>query len=335
VAACTWAGLLVLWLLNWVPYRYFNIKLQRLLSLIPVMEIAWAVVQTLLWREQSITGVEGPDYLIYLASIFNCACIGTLFGCLIAVSRGLGILRGSLRTIEGRKVWVQVVMLILATGVYDLFGGFLLFFLVIMYVVILRFIFASIVENLGQLSSQLAIVRSLEINANSSPVALKIRMYKKFQLTMIIFLAVDVIFQLWATIFLRQTPWVEVAISQTIFVLTVSSVYLTFRMRPFVPFVYRVLGHEEDENMEQNRVGGRFGRPSRSRELPLMLDVGTSLWRPGRPLPSLSPDANFSGLDAEASPIYLVVPPSQKSGATMVARAVYDFPVKFQEVESL
>jgi len=274
--------------------------------------------------------LAGPDYLTYLGDFFNCICTGVLFGSFIAVSKGVGITKATLR--DARRVWVLIALLMIATGVYETFGGFLLFFLVIIYVLILRFIFAAIVENLAQLGSQLAIVRSMDVQSTVSPVHIKIKMFKKFQLTMIIFLAVDVIFQLWATIFLRSTPWVEVAINHTIYVLTVGIVYLTFRMRPFVPYVYRVIGHEEAENLELIRERGLTR--DRSRELPLMLDVGTSLWRPGRPYPSLSPDANFTGLGADASPIFLVKNPSAKSGGVMVARTVYDFSMKsYQDPE--
>lgn len=321
ISGCIWAALFVLWCLNWVPYRYFNVQLQRILSLIPLANIVLAITETLEWREKSRIGME-TEYLTYLVQVANCISTGVLFGCLVCISKGYGITKGSLR--DARRVWVLVVLLMIATGVYESFGGFLLFFLVITYILVLRFVFAAIVENLSMLASQLALLRSVELRMAQFPVQLKMRMFKKFQLTMIVFLAVHVIFQLWATIFLRSTPWVEAAMDQTIYLLTVSAVYLTFRMRPFVPFVYRVLGREEAEHHS----------PRRS-ELPLMLEVGTSLWRPGRPCPSLSPDANFAGLSAESFPIYLVKCPSSKSGGTMIAEPVRLYPSKsLGEMES-
>jgi len=54
--------------------------------------------------------------------------------------------------------------------VYKYFHGFVLFFLVIMYVFVLRYIFAAIVENSQALLAQLQLIRRVDIDATSTPV---------------------------------------------------------------------------------------------------------------------------------------------------------------------
>ena len=58
--------------------------------------------------------------------------------------------------------------------------------------------------------------------ADASPAEEKLDMLKKFQTVVVIYICVDVIFHLWAQIFLIRVPWVEDMVEQMILMLTLQ-----------------------------------------------------------------------------------------------------------------
>jgi hypothetical protein len=243
------------------------------------------------------------------------------------------ITRGRLGNYEFKRLAAMVFLLMLSKAIYSWINGFVLFFLVIMYVLMLRFIFASIVENTTLLSNQIGVLRTVpSLNVSKTPVWVKQKMYKRFQIAMVVFISVDVIFHLWATIFLSATPWVEDTMEHFISALLVISVGYTFAMRPFNPFFFRVVrdqslhtwnpvtevydgqrsGEGNSNNSGTSSNAGSIwssitsGKPRKSSLLitGLQSDAeepapsGPYMWRPGMPvpkMPSLSqPESWFS-----------------------------------------
>jgi hypothetical protein len=334
VTAAMWSALAMIWVWNWFRYRWFNIHLQRLITIVPVSKALISLSFLFYWREGSITG-QFPSNWAWSNYIFAVLDLGAFFGSLLVIAKGWMITRGRFTKFEIRRVTAMIFLLMLSKAIYTWFNGFVLFFLVIMYVLMLRYIFASIVDNTTVLSNQIGVLRSIPtLNVTNTPVWLKQQMYKRFQVAMVVFISVDVIFHLWATIFLSSTPWVEDTMDHLISALLVISVGYTFAMRPFNPFFFRVVRGDQAalawESVPSESVSVSSSRgPSRlwglrdlskSRKSPLLMSPGTQsdepeetmfgsyMWRPGMPIPKMpnpaDPESWFSwflGLDSSDS----------------------------------
>jgi len=232
-------------------------------------------------------------------------------------------------------------------------NGFVLFFLVIMYVLMLRYIFSSIVENTTHLSNQIAILRTVPtLNITKTPVWQKQKMYKRFQVAMVLFISVDVIFHLWATIFLSATPWVEDAMEHFISALMVLCVGYTFAMRPFNPFFFRVVRDQsvntwnpvETYDTDESQIGSTTqsrtlwnkrkssflitGPLSDANDEPQILRPYT--WHPGMPVPKMPsashPESWFSwflGLDTNESGPGIIVENPASDSSDHVSRRLF------------
>jgi hypothetical protein len=127
-----WGIFALVWTGNWFLYRKFNIKLQRLVTGVPLVHCFVALFQLMEWTTKSRTGVESPE-LKWAAFFLVCVAKGVFFGALLVIGKGWGITRGSLSAFDMRRIFVMTVMLIVANGIIAQYQGFLLFFLVVMY----------------------------------------------------------------------------------------------------------------------------------------------------------------------------------------------------------
>lgn len=322
VAIVAWSLLLVAWCANWLRYRFFNIKLQRAITSVPFIQIAVSIASMFYWRERSSTGYE-PEALYITMFMLSCLSKGIFFICLVFIGKGWGITRNQLGTQELKRIWGMIILLMVAQGVYSKFKGFLLFFLVIMYVLILRYIFASIVENSSTLHTQHQLVRNLNVTNNSSPtpVSIKLQMFKKFQVAMVIYISVDVIFHLWATIFLQSTPWIEDMMEHAITALMAIGVGVALHLRPFNPNFYRIVG---DGSEASDFVSSG----------PCEFNAMYQLWQPGMSVPPILDADNPWKMGLESRPIYLIENPLNPNASRTIKNVVIAKPL-YHETPSL
>src|SRR4051812_31593456 len=152
-----------------------------------------------------------------------------LFTCLVLLSIGWAITRPALTDWERRRLTALLLLLVFSYALYTAMHGFFLFFLVILYVVTLRFMFAAITANNGMLLNQLHLLRRLDNDTSRAPVSQKLQLFKRLQISLVVYISAAVIFNLWATIFLRNTPWVEDAIEFVLQVLMALAVGFSVR----------------------------------------------------------------------------------------------------------
>jgi len=55
-AAVGWGILTLLWCINWWRYRFFNVKLQRVITVVPLVKMTVALANLYYWRAESSTG---------------------------------------------------------------------------------------------------------------------------------------------------------------------------------------------------------------------------------------------------------------------------------------
>jgi len=88
-----WAVLSVAWCANWVRYWPWNIKLQRVLTLFPLVKGVKAVVLTMYWKEASRSGYF-PSSFDWPMVFANTAVQLTMLGCVFLIASGWMITRG-------------------------------------------------------------------------------------------------------------------------------------------------------------------------------------------------------------------------------------------------
>jgi len=133
----------------------------------------------------------------------------------------------------------------------------------------------------------------------------------------VVYMSVDLIFHLWAAIFLATTPWVEDAMDHVLAALLAIVVGYSLAMRPFNPYYYRIVNDEGVSNTTSNfavmsprspEPGGGLLSPLSSRQASSsgrdpLLPAGVSseieeedgapvqlMWQPGMPVPKLPSD---------------------------------------------
>jgi len=349
VTAALWSSLLMIWTWNWFRYRWFNVRLQKLISIVPTSKALISCTLLFYWREGSETG-QFPVNWARANYVMSVVDLGCFFGSLLMVAKGWMITRGALHTFEVRRVSAMIFLLMVSKALYIWVNGFVLFFLVIMYVLMLRYIFSSIVENTTNLSNQIAILRTIpNFNISKTPVWTKQKMYKRFQVAMVVYISVDVIFHLWATIFLSATPWVEDAMEHFISALMVMCVGYTYAMRPFNPFFFRVVRDQSlatwnpigetyetevsQRSTQQNSIWSKrksslliSGPQSDANEEPQ--SSRPYMWRPGMPVPKMPSPSDpkswfswFLGLDTnDSGPGIIIENPADDSTENMSRR---------------
>jgi len=103
-------------------------------------------------------------------------------------------------------------------------------------------------------------------------------MYKKLQISLVIYISVDVIFRLWAAIFLIDTPWVADTMEHFSQLFLVFIVGYSFGMRPFNPFYYRIQSEGTGSNPQSSNQGDNDG--DENFESPDRFNLATLLYRP-------------------------------------------------------
>jgi uncharacterized membrane protein YgcG len=246
-----WAALALIWVYNWWRYRFFNIKIQVILTFVPITRFVISCISRFYWVQASRTG-RWPTNLAWAQWSVGVFYTAVFFGCMLLISKGWMITRGPFTKTEKQRVFGLLLLLILSDIFFGIFGGFFLFFLVIMYVIILRLVFSSIVEVTQALTTQLHLVRQIERETEHTPVFVKLRMFKRFQVAIVVYMSVDLIFHLWAAIFLASTPWVEDAMDHILAAILAVVVGYSLAMRPFNPYYYRIVNDEGVSNTTSN-----------------------------------------------------------------------------------
>jgi type II secretory pathway component PulF len=71
VTTAIWALFAILWTGNWFLYRGFNVKLQRLITVVPVVHSLVALFQLMQWMTKSQSGLESPELYVSLTALHS------------------------------------------------------------------------------------------------------------------------------------------------------------------------------------------------------------------------------------------------------------------------
>jgi len=234
VFMCMWAGVGALWLLNWLCQLRRSKPLHRMMGLAPVMQAAANGFLMTYWREMSATGVESLG--LYLGTLLVTGCAtATLLSLLVLVSKGYNITRPTLLRVEWRAVLVMASVFIIAYFTWQLMDGsfFFLFLLILVYILVLRFLFASIAANLRLLQFQIRFVhnaRPAEPVSRSLPMR-QFMAIRRFRAALAMFLGLYIMLHVWSMMALERSPWVEYLMVQGCTWMFVSYMLAAFRLQ--------------------------------------------------------------------------------------------------------
>jgi hypothetical protein len=182
-AVCTaiWFVISTVWTMNWFLYRHFNVSLQRMMTLVPLCLLLISIFSLINWREVSRTG-KATKGLGYVSRLLECITIGVVSLILMLTAQGWQITKTHLDRVDRRRLIVMVTLLSVSQETYKLVGGLLLFFLVLVYILVFRYMFTSIAAICALLANQQSILRStVGVNLRTTPAWTKLQMMKRFQ----------------------------------------------------------------------------------------------------------------------------------------------------------
>lgn len=229
---------------------------------------------------------------------------GALLGSLLLIALGWGITRHALPPVDRKRGLFLVIGFSVAEATFDAAGGFFLFVVVCLYLVLIRFIIMSVIERTRQISAQLQLLKHAGVDIQGSPGFQKLHMFKRVQAATLAFVCCDVILRLWASIFLATVPWVSNVLVSGIALLTACAVAWALRLRPFETQYFRVASADPNSRQQAKR----------------------SFWRPFRKTPNVQAlcDAQTKQLQAlvcgdnQESPVYVVCHPQRGPYAELV-----------------
>jgi hypothetical protein len=192
---------------------------------------------------------------------------------------------------------VLVLALIVLNAVYEYFGGFVMFSVVLFYCVALRIMFSSILKSSNKLLRQISLLKDARLDSANSPAAEKYHIIKRFQNFTVGFLCTDVIFQLWAKIFLQKTSWICDLTSECLLLIYSVTILYTIRMRPFYPRLWLV---ENSDDRGDNPENDSLFFEDEFRILRSYNILPMNLWSPGHQVPSGIKRNNFDEEDSES-----------------------------------
>jgi GOST, seven transmembrane domain len=323
-----WATLTAAWSMLWFRYRHFNVRLHQLLTILPIGYVLYSAIMLRYWQQASSTG-HWPTSLYWMGFFASGVLKMFTFIGLFLLAKGWCIMRQTISTVDVKRILTIAVSLGVSYWLFAYFGGIPLFMLIMMYVLSLRFIFAMVAMNASKLIGQLEILQAANIDAVSTQAYQRLFMYKRFQGTVMVYISVDVIFNLWASVFLQAYPWAEEMIDHGIALFLCGSISSIFGLKPFNPFYFLHLGLPDDNYMQQGDGvidEENIQHPAGAAIIPYVragVSAPTYRWEPGQPVPDMTGVNNFNA--AETPPYALVEMPfgDENSARLMIGQPTY------------
>jgi len=153
-----WLAVLAVVIYNWYKFRRQQIWLQRFLYLIPIVKLIGLASGLFYWKTMSRHGeVSFWQQVSYYTSSVVFETL--LFAVLLLISKGWYITRTQLSRTEKQSIFVTLGALVMVVAFYRLYGGFYLFSLATVYLLLVKYIFNNIAYNQDALQSQLGVVQ--------------------------------------------------------------------------------------------------------------------------------------------------------------------------------
>lgn len=125
-----WMITSAMWIGLWVWRYQQSVAVQRIVSVVPVIQIARAFVAYMLWKETQLTGVRS-NVLVILGYFCNALFTSSLFTALLTLSKGFMILHWDTSMVDRRTLSICMCWMVVSSFAYDLLGGFFVFMLVL------------------------------------------------------------------------------------------------------------------------------------------------------------------------------------------------------------
>ena len=213
VFICVWSLLCLLWLINWIQFRVTKILLHRIITIQPFLKVIVLLYNIIYWRSLSQYG-QINYWVNVMYYVLSMSWEALLFMSLLLISKGWSITRQDISNQELNAMLVSIFSLAFSYLLYKLIGGYYLFALVVIYIVLLKYMLSNIAYNLNSLKSQLLLIRQQRIDASSTVVFYKFQLFRAFQTIMITWTFVQALIVVVVIFFLTNVPWVEAFLNE-------------------------------------------------------------------------------------------------------------------------
>lgn len=235
-----WAVVASVWSIHVSFYFKFNVALQTVMICLPISKALICIPQTIYWNVASKEG-HYPVSWGWLVLITSSVDRAVWLGILWLIACGWKITRNETDETHRKMMTFLLVTVVFAYIIFSMYNGFLIFLILISYVANLRFIFIAIVENAQTLLLQYHHLQSAHISTEKLPLNDKLRMYKHLQIILVLYICIDVVLQLWSTLFLRSVPWASDLLAHLVSTSLCIALFYLFGLRPFNPYLFQIL----------------------------------------------------------------------------------------------
>jgi len=253
-----WGFTILVWCFNWIRFRSQPSRLNRLMTVLPIIKFIYCGIGILYWKTESVIG-EVPNNIEYTFIFFIILEEAIFFLILMTIASGWGVSKDHFGSEKFIILGIIVALMgtrILGYFIHQLF--FLLSFLAGLIIVVLIFRFVNL--NLRALQLQMRENPTPITNDGTlrNPMAEKNKKLKAFKVIMLAFIAFLMIIFLFQLLFLREYPWSTDMLRELLDLMVFICVSFTFRLQDFT--VYYILEEDEVEfNHPVNNGAMTFG----------------------------------------------------------------------------
>eukprot|EP00277_Geminigera_cryophila_P000640 CAMPEP_0179422508 /NCGR_PEP_ID=MMETSP0799-20121207/10469_1 /TAXON_ID=46947 /ORGANISM="Geminigera cryophila, Strain CCMP2564" /LENGTH=467 /DNA_ID=CAMNT_0021196651 /DNA_START=194 /DNA_END=1594 /DNA_ORIENTATION=- len=224
-----WIATSGVWIMSWVIAGERSVRLHKLLSVVPLLQVLRLGVNNMLWEDRQRRGKENSFVLVveYLISAFY---LSVLFCVFLSLAKGWLVMHWNVPRVEKRTLVICMCWIIVTSLAFDFMGGFFVFMLVLVIVIILRLIFSAIGMNQQLLFNRASIP---ELPEEERLVTMELmHMYRRFRSTISFFVFASLMLELIQTFVLSfKLAFIYPSIDEGTDFITVVIVGWLFRAR--------------------------------------------------------------------------------------------------------
>lgn len=247
-----WGAVLVIWVAHGVVLRRYTVLLHDIMSFVPTIKIVRSLVTHALWQHAMLTG-ESDLRLQVAKHILSALYLASLFGIILAISKGLFVVRWRMTVVQQRTLIMVVCWILVGSVTFDFMGGFFIFLLVMILVIILRLVFVGLAQTWYFLYSEYnTLVQLEELNEERLWVTELMRSYSRFRTALSWFVFSSIMLEIMqAFVISYKVAHMYPALRETIDLLLVISVGFLFRPR-CVPTAVEATGGQANNTASVN-----------------------------------------------------------------------------------
>jgi len=225
-------------------YRRWNISMQLLLSLYPLIQVLLCFVSNWYWRLSSSVGVPS-ERLLNACYVVDAIANAYLALALLLICLGWKFMNNCMNATTGttpfrlKAEMTLIVAVIVCSSALENYYNSLLLFSVIGYILCCRLMMLSYTNNVKLLQSQIELLDMHD--REDCPAQIKLDIFVAVKRVIVCFAVLKIIFYWISSLLLMEYPWInDVVLNLSNQIFIVALFYILRMSRPFKPYFYLI-----------------------------------------------------------------------------------------------